>query len=234
MENIEGLIFATKSGSIAYSTSDKNSDIDIRGIFVANEESIRTPFLKYNDTIKGSGDVVYHELNKFMYMLLEGNPNILELLWVDDINHIFRSDEYLQLRQYRSSFLSKRCVSKFKGFANSERKRINEKLEPLSRKYNKAVYHYYRLIKMVHEILTDGYVYVDRRGIDSELLVEIKNTTEQTLIDTVLKKVDKMVCELDKIEYTSTLRQEPDYGLAKNLIIHIQNSQWRRTCVNPY
>ena len=228
MNDIVNLIFATKSGSIAYGTDEEKSDVDIRGVFVTPEINIRTNFKPYTEVIKGEGDTTYHELNKFLKMALDCNPNVLELLWIDSKYHIGISNEYNWLIENRNEFLSKRCIPKFLGFATSEKHRLN-KIEKLTRKYNKAVSHYFRLSQMLVEILTEGVVKVNRTGIDADYIKIIKNTTDIDIINSAINDADKNINLVkNELQFDSTLQDEPNLDLALDLNIMIQDSVWRK------
>lgn len=116
-------IFECLSGSHAYGMNTASSDIDYRGIFVANEASLLTPFFNI-EQVEGPGDRVLYEVNKFMKLIVDQNPNILELLWVDDSDIIFRTPEYDILRGARDLLLSSKARHTFSGYATSQLNRI--------------------------------------------------------------------------------------------------------------
>jgi len=51
-------------------------------------------------------DTKYYELAHFMKLCLDCNPNIVETLWVDDSDIVFRTDAYDLLRENRHKLLS--------------------------------------------------------------------------------------------------------------------------------
>lgn len=113
------------AGSHAYGTSTPTSDTDYRGIFTADPHYVLTPF--YNvETVELSGeeDTVYHEVGKYMQLLIGQNPNIIETLWVDDSDIEFRTPQYNLLRSYREDLLSSKCMFTYSGYANSQLKRL--------------------------------------------------------------------------------------------------------------
>ena len=115
-------IFNAVLGSHAYGTNTTSSDIDYRGIFVADRK-YTTQFFntgQYNDP--NEKDSVSYELNKFMKLYSEGNPNIIELLWVDESNIITDSAAYQLLRKNRSELLSSNVVHTFCGYSRSQLK----------------------------------------------------------------------------------------------------------------
>lgn len=120
----DGLIFKTLTGSTAYGTNLPTSDIDYRGIFIAPMENVVTgmfPIDQYQDPVE---DLVYYELRKFVKLLVDQNPNILELLWVDEGHIQFRTAEYDFLRGMREKLLSSKVKFTFSGYAHSQLQRL--------------------------------------------------------------------------------------------------------------
>lgn len=112
-------------GSHAYGTNIATSDIDIRGIFCADEKAIRTPFHTVREVnMDDEEDGKLYELNNFMKLYVDMNPNILELLWVDDKSIITSSEAYNHLRSYRDQLLSTKAAFTFTGYAMQQMKRI--------------------------------------------------------------------------------------------------------------
>jgi predicted nucleotidyltransferase len=112
------------AGSRSYGTSLPTSDVDIRGIFVADPVSIRTPFFHVEEVELPDGDTKYFELNKFMKLAMEQNPNIVELLWTSGPDIIMSSPAYELLRQARGNLLTSKVAFTTTGYALSQLKRI--------------------------------------------------------------------------------------------------------------
>lgn len=113
------------AGSIAYGTNLPTSDVDIRGIFCAEERQIRTPFYPVKEiTLEDQEDSKLYELFTFLNLYLKGNPNILETLWVDESDILGSSSCYDLLRSKRNELLSSKVASSFSGYAISQLKRI--------------------------------------------------------------------------------------------------------------
>lgn len=74
------ILFLTLSGSHAYGTNVEGSDIDIRG--VAGSPEI-LGFNHFEQAIDNRTDTVIYAVNKFVSLLAQGNPNIIELLGND-------------------------------------------------------------------------------------------------------------------------------------------------------
>ena len=113
------------AGSLAYGTNLPTSDVDIRGIFCAKPENIRTPFFPVREvTMQDQEDGKLYELSNFMHLYTQGNPNILETLWVDESDIISKNDVYDYLVSHRENLLSSKVAFTFSGYAISQLKRI--------------------------------------------------------------------------------------------------------------
>lgn len=118
-------IFLGKAGSHSYGTNTATSDEDFRGIFVAEPQFIRTPFYKVNQiTDTTAQDTLSYELNKFMQLYTECNPNIVELLWIDESDIVLNSPAYELLRKHRKDLMCSRVAFTFSGYAVSQLKQM--------------------------------------------------------------------------------------------------------------
>lgn len=123
--HLDNLIVRHLAGSQAYGTSTPTSDTDFRGIFMADKEFILTPFFTVNEVSDVSEeDTKYYELNNYMKLYLDANPNILESLWVDESDIVFRTDLYEHLRGARSELLSSKIAFTYTGYAHNQAKRM--------------------------------------------------------------------------------------------------------------
>lgn len=87
------ILFLTLSGSHAYGTNVEGSDIDIRG--VAGSPEI-LGFNRFEQAIDNRTDTVIYAVNKFVGLLAQGNPNIIELLGNDPELLAIRNGKYLR------------------------------------------------------------------------------------------------------------------------------------------
>ena len=112
-------------GSHAYGTVTPSSDVDMRGIFCAEPISIRTPFFPVKEIeVAEDEDTKFYELNHFMRLLMDQNPNIVQVLWVRDSDVLKSTPAYELLRERRKSFLSSKIAFTTSGYAHALLKRI--------------------------------------------------------------------------------------------------------------
>lgn len=121
----DNLIVKHRAGSHAYGTNIATSDEDYRGIFNADPVNLLTPFFPIRESVDATEeDTKFYELAHFMKLCLECNPNIIETLWVDDEDVLFRTRAYEVLRLERGKLLSSKVAFTFSGYAVSQLKRI--------------------------------------------------------------------------------------------------------------
>lgn len=81
LESTDWIIFKCQAGSIAYGTSTPTSDVDYRGVYIQPLEDILG--LGYVPQVNNANnDTIYYELRRFLELLAEGSPNMVELLAV--------------------------------------------------------------------------------------------------------------------------------------------------------
>lgn len=122
----DNLMLFTVVGSTSYGTNTATSDKDYKGIFFADPENVITPFFPVEQVqgFRGHKDSEVYELRKFLKLLCEQNPNILELLWVDEKFIEHRTPQYDILRDAREHLLSSQAKHTFSGYAYSQLLRI--------------------------------------------------------------------------------------------------------------
>lgn len=121
----DNLIAKHYAGSKAYGTNIATSDLDFRGIFVADPVNIRTPFFRVDEAKDTTEeDTVIYELTHYMKLALDNNPNVLETLFVDESDIVFDSPAYQHLRNHRQQFLSTKIAHTTTGYAYAQLNRI--------------------------------------------------------------------------------------------------------------
>lgn len=113
------------AGSKAYGTSLPTSDTDIRGVFCCDKFWVGNPWFKVEEVdVPDEEDTKFYELTKFMKLLVDQNPNIVETLWVDESAILQTSPAYEYLRSRREDLLSTKIAFTFSGYAVAQLKRI--------------------------------------------------------------------------------------------------------------
>ena len=226
-------------GSISHGVYDQElgiDDKDIMGIWV--------PTIKYQlglqefgsrDTkviMEGEHDINIYTIKKFIHLLLKGNPNVIGLLWLRDLDYIKLNPLGEKLIEQRDIFTSKKAYKSFIGYAHGQLHRMThgahlgymgDKRKKLVEKFGydcKNGAHSIRLLKMGAEFMATGKLNVWRH--DHNLLLDIKRgawTLEQ-----VQEEANRLFKIAEEAYLKSTLPNEPDKEKAEKLLIEIQSA----------
>lgn len=120
----DNCILRVVAGSHAYGTNLPSSDWDERGIFVNKFEDVILDFNKVEQVQLSRDDIVLFEFKKYMFLLEEQNPNILELIWADPKDILHKTEAADILIANRSEFLTSNVYNTYVNYAMSQLKRI--------------------------------------------------------------------------------------------------------------
>ena len=111
------------SGSYGYGTNREGSDIDFRGVTLNLPSDILglTTFEQFEDR---QTDTVIYGFNKLIGLLLNCNPNTIEILGLDDDQYLIKSPFGQELLDHKHLFLSKRAAASFGHYADAQLRRI--------------------------------------------------------------------------------------------------------------
>jgi hypothetical protein len=116
LRNSGTIIFEGIVGSQAYGIATPASDIDKKGVFIQDEDSILG--FGYIDQVNDSkNDQTFYEIRRFLELLASNNPNILELLNLPDDCVIHKDPIFDFILEHRSKFITKMCRNSFGGYA---------------------------------------------------------------------------------------------------------------------
>lgn len=118
-------IFATLHGSHAYGLANESSDVDIKGVCLGPKSF----YLGLGDTFEQAEahtpyDIVVYELQKFMRLAANCNPNIIEVLFTDPECFVKVTPLGEKLLDHKQDFLSLRAKHTFAGYAHSQLQRL--------------------------------------------------------------------------------------------------------------
>ena len=246
MEN--NIMFECRMGSMAYGCNTEESDTDLYGFCIPPKDQVfhigeipgfgtqKKRFEQYqevhvNDSNANAGkgeeyDVSCYSIVRFIQLCMEGNPNMVDAIFVprECISHTTQVGE--MVRDNRKLFLSKRVKFKLLGYSFSQLNKMSSKCpQPGSKRQDlrdrygfdvKYGSHVVRLILECEQILTEGDLDLRR---NSEILKSIRRGewTEQKIRDWFAAKepfMEKLYQESNAVPYA------PDEAKIKQLLLN--------------
>jgi len=136
------ILYRVESGSQLYGTATPESDVDYSTVFMPSAYDLfslqKCEFI--NDSTKSSSeerrntaddiDDQQYSLQRFVHLVLHGNPNLLETLFCK--KPIIEDPVFTPLKENAHKLISRKVYDSFTGFAISQRK----KLEYKSKRFN--------------------------------------------------------------------------------------------------
>lgn len=140
------MILMGLGGSYAYGTNNENSDVDFRGITLNLPSDLLglTKFEQYEDE---NTDTVIYSFNKIVKLLLDCNPNTIELLGLDEEQYLIKTALGQELLDNKNLFLSKRAVKSFGGYASAQLRRLQNAIARDHMPQQEREQHIYRSVK---------------------------------------------------------------------------------------
>lgn len=226
------LQFIAQVGSLSHNTHNPDpesiDDIDLFAVVIPPVRNLLglKEWNHWNGFI-GRLDVTVFSLNKYIRLLLNGNPNILCTLFLEP-QFGFGYDSYHELRANRARFVSKRAFRAFHGYAMNQHRRMTRgayqgyqgaKRKALVDEHGydpKMAAHVVRLWRMAIEFADNGELKVYRTA-DANELRDIK--AGKWSFDDVQKLQEDLKNQAERAEVVSTLRESPDYVWAEEFLI---------------
>ncbi len=187
-----GLQYEVIMGSFAYGVSSDTSDTDVYGFCIPNK-AIVLPHTTgkyvfgYDKTVTGNFeqwqkhhvidkekkkeyDFSIYNITKYFRLCADGNPNMVDSLFVPHRCITHSTSIGNLLRENRHLFLSKKCWHTFKGYAFSQMHKMRIKNPEGKRKKMveefgfdvKYAYHLVRLLNEIEQILLEGDLDLER------------------------------------------------------------------------
>jgi predicted nucleotidyltransferase len=121
------IILLTTGGSHAYGTNVETSDLDIRGVAIEREKEI-LGLSNFEQVDNKTTDTTIYSFRKIINLLLNCNPNVIEMLGTKDEHLFILSEEGKLLRDNVDLFLSKKALNSFGGYATAQLRRLQNAL----------------------------------------------------------------------------------------------------------
>lgn len=208
-------------GSTSYGLSNSDSDTDVMGIILPPVEYIlgTKKFEQYTfSDVDNKVEGIVYSFQKFFKLLLNQNPNILELLWLNE--YVYADALFLKLLNDRTHFLSTKIKHTYAGYAHEQLSRLdklNKKTNQNAKRKNdvekygystKNAMHLIRLLKVAIYALKKGTIYVLLPDDDIKMLMKIRNG--EITYDRLVELANELFTEVEDIYKKSPLQTEID------------------------
>ena len=121
------IMFLTYGGSHSYGTNVETSDVDIRGCAL-NSRSDLIGLTNFEQVVNTETDTTVYGFNKLVSLLLNCNPNTIEMLGCKPEHYFLMTPAGETLINNRKLFLSKRAINSFGGYATQQLRRLENAL----------------------------------------------------------------------------------------------------------
>lgn len=235
-----GYVGSTSHGT--YIPPDQKSGIDdkdLMGIVIPpNEYILGLSKYEQSDIFHEEWDIVSYDLRKIMRLLIKSNPNVIGLLWLDEVYYVKQTPAGKRLIENRDLFMTKKMYKSFAGYANGQLAKMErynkegymgDKRKALVDEFGydcKNAAHLIRLLSMCIEALTEGVLYVNRGKIDAAKLVAIKKG--EWKLEDVKKEADLLFKQAREAYINSPLPVEPDQKKINDLLMSIMTEEMEK------
>lgn len=121
------IVLLTLGGSYSYGTNVDSSDVDIRGCAL-NSSSDLLGLTNFEQVVHTQTDTTIYAFNRLIHLLLDCNPNVIEMLGCKPEHYLLLTDIGQELIVNRKLFLSRKAVHSFGGYATSQLRRLENAL----------------------------------------------------------------------------------------------------------
>ena len=210
------VVYRVTVGSRAFGLATESSDEDRRGVFLPPADW-HWSLTKPPEQVEVFGDGVEEvdwEIEKFVRLALQANPNILETLWSPAVLHC--DETGAELVAMRSAFLSRHLYRTYSGYVLSQFRLMKRGFATDRRYKPKHAMHLIRLLHSGIHAMTDGDIRVDVGEHRDELLAIRRGGVP-------FEEVEARALELDRVFRTAfegtALPERPDTERANKFLI---------------
>ena len=166
------IVFLTLGGSYSYGTNIETSDVDVRGCAL-NSRSDLLGLSNFEQVVNNTTDTIVYSFNKLINLLLNCNPNTIEMLGCKPEHYIYLNTIGEMMISSRKMFLSKKAVYSFGGYANQQLRRLENALARDRLHQSRKEEHILKSMKNAMKSFSDRYTEFDSGSI--ELFIDKSN-----------------------------------------------------------
>jgi len=210
------VVYRVMVGSRAFGLATESSDEDRRGVFLppADWHWALTKPPEQVEVFSTGVEEIDWEIEKFVRLALQANPNILETLWSPAVLH---ADETgTELRAIRGAFLSRHLYRTYSGYVLSQFRLMKRGFATNRRYKPKHAMHLIRLLHSGIHALREGDIRVDVGEHRDELLAIRRGEVPFEAVEARALELDRVFREAFA---TTTLPEKPDTERANRFLI---------------
>lgn len=121
------IMLLTLGGSHSYGTSVEGSDVDVRGVALNRPQDL-IGMSNFDQVIDNKTDTTVYAFNKVVNLLLNTNPNVVEMFGCKEDYYVILSEEGKLLKDNINLFISQNAIKSFGGYANQQLRRLQNAL----------------------------------------------------------------------------------------------------------
>jgi predicted nucleotidyltransferase len=218
------VILRVAAGSRAFGLAVDTSDEDRRGVYLPPAEltwSLFKPPEQIEYCRDGVEEVCW-ELEKYLMLALQANPNVLETLWSPTV--LFADETGRALLELRGAFLSRHLYKTYSGYVLSQFKLMERAFRSNGEYRAKHAMHLIRLLYSGIHAVREGNILVDVGRYREELL-EIRQGG--MAFEEVRQRALALNREFQEGFTNTRLPQRPDYARVNRFLIEARRSRVR-------
>jgi predicted nucleotidyltransferase len=213
------VIYRCVVGSRAYGLDEAGSDTDRRGIYLPPAELHWSLYGVPEQLENHETQESYWEVQKFITLALQANPNILECLYTPLVETVTPLAQ--ELLDIRHIFLSKLIYQTYNGYVMSQFKKLNQHIQNHGTIKWKHAMHLIRLLLSGITVLNEGFVPVNVDAHRERLLAIRRGEVAWAEIDAWRVRLHQ---QFDAALVATKLPERPDYEQANAYLVKARRS----------
>jgi hypothetical protein len=210
------VVYRVVVGSRAFGLATESSDEDRRGVYLPPADwhwSLSKPPDQVERFEPGVEEVVW-EVEKFVRLALQANPNILETLWSPAV--LLADETGEELRSIRRCFLSRHLYRTYSGYVLSQFRLMRKAHDATGRFKPKHAMHLIRLLHSGVHALSEGEIRVDVAEHRAELMAVRGGGVPFAAVEARALELDRVFREAFA---RTTLPEKPDADRANRFLL---------------